>query len=107
VVAFQITAGKPCGEARVKFATSVAVERCISHFSGCQWDASGTHVGAWLVPMASAGKAWDWQSTPRNKQRRCDSGAGATEASTEAGISEVDEEHDASPCSVAPLDPIR
>jgi len=47
---FTIQAGK-AGEVVAKFADQLAAQRCVAHFSGCQWDnKSGAVVTAELVP---------------------------------------------------------
>jgi hypothetical protein len=45
VLDMKMHVGKPCGKVVVTFSSLEVVERCIRHFYGCQWDASGTAVG--------------------------------------------------------------
>jgi len=44
VLGFRTRVGAPCGEVLVNFVSPAAAEKCMSHFNGCQWDASGTKV---------------------------------------------------------------
>jgi hypothetical protein len=51
ILDIKLQVGKPCGKALVTYTSLQVVERCIRHFYGCQWDASGTPVHAEVVSV--------------------------------------------------------
>jgi hypothetical protein len=53
VVTFSTCEGDPCGEAHVSFSSVDSALRCVYHFEGCQWDASGTEVTAKMTALKS------------------------------------------------------
>jgi len=53
VITFSMCEGDPCGEAHVSFSSVHAALRCVYHFEGCQWDASGSEVTAKMTPLES------------------------------------------------------
>jgi len=53
VITFSTREGDPCGEAHVSFWSVDAALRCVYHFEGCQWDASGTEVTAKMISLQS------------------------------------------------------
>jgi hypothetical protein len=53
IITFSTCEGDPCGEAHVSFSSVDAALRCVYHFEGCQWDASGIEVCAKMTPLKS------------------------------------------------------
>jgi len=51
VKGFSLKSGKPCGKVTISFSCEMMAERCASHFTGCQWDSSGTEVTTEIVGM--------------------------------------------------------
>jgi hypothetical protein len=89
VLGFDLHPGEPCGEATLKLRSSEHAHWCVKHFRGCQWAMSGEKVNACLEP---AGKKAC--SSPKHVGWRLKLNSSATEASTDAGLSEADDEPD-------------
>eukprot|EP00419_Tripos_fusus_P037652 CAMPEP_0172778894 /NCGR_PEP_ID=MMETSP1074-20121228/202145_1 /TAXON_ID=2916 /ORGANISM="Ceratium fusus, Strain PA161109" /LENGTH=445 /DNA_ID=CAMNT_0013615847 /DNA_START=102 /DNA_END=1440 /DNA_ORIENTATION=- len=53
VITFSTREGDPCGEAHISFSSVDVALRCVYHFEGCQWDASGTEVTAKMAHLES------------------------------------------------------
>jgi len=54
VIRFSTCEGDPCGEVQVSFSSVDAALRCVYHFKGCQWNASGTEVTTKMTPLESS-----------------------------------------------------
>lgn len=102
---YRMQSGNPCGEAMLRLADPLSAAQCVTHFAGRQWDESGAFVTARL--LSSAGRAQPataacgaansgkvggaWRQSAFGRYN-----SGATEASTDAGASEADEEQEGS-----------